>query len=126
MAYLLLCSLGVDMKQHADAASQTARHRNLAGAEKGNVDPPHLPRRQRRILRVQIVGDSKEGAANLLDWNFVGFDEPLERLPAMGFELFVLLFVLGAYLVHTLATLERRYWQQEVRLPNTSTLSLSG
>src|SRR5262245_23752173 len=84
MAYLLLCLLGVDMQEHADAASEASRHSDFTSAEKGDIDPSHLSRLQRRVLRIQIVGDGKECAGNLLQWNIVGCDEPTQQLLCRG------------------------------------------
>jgi len=84
VAYLFLCLLSVDMQEHANAAGEASRHGNLAGAEKGDERPAHLPSRQRWILRVQVVGDGKEGATNLLDWNLVGLDQPTQHFLRRG------------------------------------------
>src|SRR5262245_34967450 len=79
MANLLLRLLRADVQQHADAARKTAWHGYLARAQQWNIDPTHLPCRERRILRIEIVGDGKEGAADLFNWRLILLDEPPQQ-----------------------------------------------
>ncbi|MGE3805772.1 MAG: ABC1 kinase family protein [Gemmataceae bacterium] len=83
-----------------------------------------------RLMRWAVLGGMIYLTFHLLDLHVLTmFDVPiiehLKSQPRTDYELITLILVVGTYLFRMLGTLERRFRQHDVRLPNTTAPSLT-
>ena len=61
-----LGKIGVPMDEQAQAVRQSVRHIDLAGAHKRHFRPAHLPGCPGGVDSLQVAGDRKQNAGNIL------------------------------------------------------------
>src|SRR5579875_6050 len=77
-------AFSVDMQQHANASGQAAGNWYLAGADEGHFRPAETACRYSGKGGIQIIGDCKNGAGDLVSLQFIAPNYGLKQFACSG------------------------------------------